>query len=75
MMMILLSFVGSLTRMLLTELRASMHGQNEEAGVMFAGREYNGELRQRISVASLKPVVYAEEVRRLLQDIQKLQVA
>lgn len=43
--------------------------------MIFAGREYNGELRQRISVASLKPVVYAEGVRRLLQDIQKLQVA
>ncbi len=35
-------------------------------GVAHAGREYNGELRQRLSVASIKPIDFVEESRRMV---------
>lgn len=38
-------------------------------------REYNGELRQRLSVASLKPVSYVEESRRMVQALDRLRAA
>ncbi|EIE20008.1 hypothetical protein COCSUDRAFT_19010 [Coccomyxa subellipsoidea C-169] len=38
-------------------------------------QEYNGELRQRLSVASLKPVSYVEESRRMVQALDRLRAA
>ncbi len=40
-----------------------------------ACREYQGDLRQRLSIASLKPVNFAEECRRIVQELDKMKVA
>lgn len=37
-------------------------------------REYNGEVRQRLSVASLKPVSFVEESRRMVQELERMTV-
>ncbi|KAK9902800.1 hypothetical protein WJX75_006399 [Coccomyxa subellipsoidea] len=37
-------------------------------------QEYNGEVRQRLSVASLKPVSFVEESRRMVQELERMTV-
>ncbi|BDA51382.1 Replication protein A 70 kDa DNA-binding subunit B [Coccomyxa sp. Obi] len=38
-------------------------------------QEYQGDLRQRLSVASLKPVSFVEESRRMVQELERMRVA
>ncbi len=39
------------------------------------GREWQGNVRQRLSVASLKPVSFVEECRRMVQELERMRVA